>query len=45
MTIHEQINFTGKLEEDNNATIFFIAVKLQKIIFLNLSLYTLMITE
>ena len=29
--ILQQINFIGKLEEDNGATMFFIAKKLQKI--------------
>ena len=32
MSIPQQINFAGKLEEDNGATIFFIAEKQQKII-------------
>ena len=30
-SIPQQINFVGKLEEDNGATIFFIAEKQQKI--------------
>ena len=37
MCIPEQINFTGKLEEDDGATVFFIAEKQQKTI-LNISL-------
>ena len=32
MSIPQQINFAGKLEEDDGATIFFIAEKQQKII-------------
>ena len=31
--ISQQINFTGKLEEDNHAALFFIAEKQQKAIF------------
>ena len=30
MSIFQQINFVGKLEEDNDATMFFIAEKQQK---------------
>ena len=40
----EQINFIGKLEEDNGAIKFFIAEKQQKII-LNFSLDSLIIIE
>ena len=43
-SIPEQINFTGKLEEDNGAIKFFIAEKQQKII-LNFSLDSLIIIE
>ena len=32
-SIPQQINFTRKLEEDNDATMFFIAEKQQKIFF------------
>ena len=44
MNITEQINFTGKLEEDDGAAMFFIAEKKQKTI-LNFSLDSLIITE
>ena len=44
MTIPQQINFIGKLEEDNAATMFFIAKKQQKSI-LNVSLDSLTVTE
>ena len=39
-----EINFTGKLEEDDGATIFFIGEKQQKTI-LNFSLDSLVLTE
>ena len=42
--IPQQINFTGKLEEDDSATIFFITEKYQKTI-LNFSLKILIVTE
>ena len=42
--IPEQINFTGKLEEDDGAAMFFIAGKQQKTI-LNVSLDSLIVTE
>ena len=42
--IPQQINFTGKLEEDDGAVIFFIAEKQQKTI-LNFSLDSLIVTE
>ena len=41
--ISQQINFLGKLEEDNGATMFFIAEKQQKTI-LNFSLDSLIVT-
>ena len=44
MTIPQQINFTGKLEKDDSATMFFIAEKQQKTI-LNFSLDSLILTE
>ena len=44
MNIPRQINFTGKLEEDNGATMFFIAEKQQTTI-LNFSLDLLIVTE
>ena len=44
MGIPQQINFTGKLEEDDGATMFFIAEKQQKTI-LNFSLDLLIVTE
>ena len=40
----QQINFTGKLEESDGATEFFIAEKQQKTI-LNFSLDSLIVTE
>ena len=43
-SIPQQINFTGKLEEDDGATMFFIAEKQQKTI-LNFSLDSLIVTE
>ena len=43
-TIPKQINFEGKLEEDDGRTMFFIAKKLQKTI-LNFSLDSLIVTE
>ena len=42
--IPQQINFTGKLEEDDGAVMFFIAEKQQKTI-LNFSLDSLIVTE
>ena len=42
--VPQQINFTGKLEEDSGATMFFIAEKQQKTI-LNFSLDLLIVTE
>ena len=42
--IPQQVNFIGKLEEDDCATMFFIAEKQQKTI-LNLSLNSLIVTE
>ena len=42
--ISQQINFTGKLEEDGGVTMFFIAEKQQKTI-LNLSLAPFIVTE
>ena len=42
--IPQQINFTGKLEEDNGAAMFFIVEKQQKTI-LNFSLDSLTVTE
>ena len=44
MSIPQQINFTGRLEEDDGATMFFIAEKQQKAI-LNFSLDSLIVTE
>ena len=44
MSILQQINFTGKLEEDDGATMVFISVKQQKNI-LNFSLNSFTITE
>ena len=44
MTIPQQINFTGKLEEDDGATMFFITVQQQKTI-QDLSLDSLNIIE
>ena len=43
-SIPQQINFTGKLEKDDGATMFVIAEKLQKTI-LNFSLDSLIVTE
>ena len=43
-SISKQINFIGKLEENNGATMFFIALKEQKTI-LNFSLGSLIVTE
>ena len=43
-SILQQINFIGKLEEDNAATMFFIAEKQQKTI-LNFSIDSLIVTE
>ena len=42
--IPQQINFTGKLEEDDGAAMFFIAEKQYKA-FLNFSLDSLILTE
>ena len=44
ISIPQQINFTGKLEEDNGATMFFIAEKQQKTV-LNFSLDSLIVIE
>ena len=44
MIIPQQINFAGKLEENDAATMFFITEKLQKTI-LNFSLDSLIVTE
>ena len=43
-SIHQQINFVEKLEEDAGATMFFIAEKQHKTI-LNFSLDSLIVTE
>ena len=43
-SIPHQINFTGKLDEDNGTTMFFISEKQQKTI-LNFSLDSLIVTE
>ena len=43
-TIPQQINFTGKLEENDDAIIFFIAEKQQETI-LNFSLDSLIVTK
>ena len=43
-SISQQINFIGKLEENNGATMFFIALKEQKTI-LNFSLGSLIVRE
>ena len=43
-SIHQQVNFTGKLEEDDSVTMFFTAGKQQKTI-LNFSLDSLNVTE
>ena len=42
--IPQQINFAGKLDKDDNATMFFVFKKQQKTI-LNFSLYSLIIRE
>ena len=44
MSIPQKVNFVGKLEEDDGATIFFIAEKQHKSI-LNFSLDSLIVTE
>ena len=44
MSIPQQINFVGKIEKDNGATMFFIAEKQQKTI-PNFSLDLLIVTE
>ena len=44
MNIPQQINFTGKLEEDNGATMSFISQTQQKTI-LNFSLNSLIVSE
>ena len=44
VSIAQQINFLGKLEEDDGATIFFVSEKQQKAI-LNFSLDSLLVTE
>ena len=44
MNIPQQINFTGKLEEGDGSTMFFIAEKQQKAI-LHFSLNSLIVTE
>ena len=44
MNIPQQINFTRKLEEDDGATMFFIAEKQQKVM-TNFSLDSLIVTE
>ena len=44
LNIAQQINFLGKLEEDDGATIFFVSEKQQKAI-LNFSLDSLLVTE
>ena len=43
-SISQQINFVGKLEEDEGATMFFIVEKQQKTI-LNFSLHSLIVKE
>ena len=43
-SIPQQINFTGKIEEDDGATMFFISEKQQKKI-LNFSVDSLIVTE
>ena len=43
-SIPQKINFTGKLEKDDGATMFFITVKQQKTI-LNFSLDSLIVAE
>ena len=44
MSIPQQINFTGKLEEDDGSVMFFIAEKQQKTI-LNFSLNSFIVSE
>ena len=44
MSIPQQIHFTGKLEEDGCATMFFVSEKQEKTI-LNFSLDSLIVTE
>ena len=44
MSISQQINFVGKLEEDDGATMFFIAENQQKTI-LNVSIDLLIVAE
>ena len=44
MSIPQQINFVGKLEKDNGATMFFIVEKQQKIV-PNFPLYSLIVTK
>ena len=44
ISIAQQINFLGKLEEDDGATIFFVSEKQQKAI-LNFSLDSLLVIE
>ena len=44
MSIPQQINFVGKLEKDNGATMFFIVEKKQKTV-PNFSLYSLIVTK
>ena len=44
MSISQQINFVGKLEEDDSATMFFIAENQQKTI-LNVSIDLLIVAE
>ena len=43
-SISQQINFTGKLQEDDDAIMFFVSEKQQKAI-LNFSLDSLVVTE
>ena len=43
-SIPQQINFTGKLEEDDGTAVFFIALNQQKTI-LNFSLDSLIVTK
>ena len=43
-SISQQINFTGKLQEDDGAIMFFVSEKQQKDI-LNFSLDSLVVTE
>ena len=44
ISIAQQINFLGKLEEDDGAAIFFVSEKQQEAI-LNFSLDSLLVTE